>query len=72
MSGETFNGTCLIIWYRDGKLKYKIVGNEQSAEKEYQRIKDTVPMHSHAMFAVNWDEHEIMSFIGAGEDERTN
>lgn len=61
---ETFNGTGLVIWYSDGKLKYKCMSDQDMLKKEVERIRATVPDRAVAVLAVNWDADEILAFVG--------
>ena len=59
------NGTAMIVWLADGKMKYKLFDDQDKWKAEVKRIRETTPPTNMYMAAIDWDLETIESFVGA-------
>lgn len=62
MSKTEFTGSGMIIWFSDGKQKYKMFDDQDSMEKEYDRLIALIPPYRIIMLAINWDNQELLFY----------
>lgn len=68
---EEFNGSGLLIWYADGKLKYRTHDSQEDMDNDYKRLLERIPERCVIMMAINWDEQDVM-FIKELAEEHKN
>lgn len=66
---QTFNGSGLIIWMADGKLKYRCISDQDEFAKELKRRRGLTPDRAIATFAINWDDQSVMSLVGEESEQ---
>lgn len=63
-----FNGTGLVIWFSDGKMKYRLHSDQDQFTKEVERIRNNIPPRAIATFAIDWDSESLIALVGESED----
>lgn len=60
-----FEGTVCLVWYNDGKQKFRFVTGNADLKKEIARLRETGVPHSAMMaLAIDWENDKILTFTG--------
>lgn len=70
MSGDkTFEGSGMVVWHADGKMKYKMFSDETTMKSEIDRMREIHPMRNMLIMAIDWDNKRVLAFIGEKDQE---
>ena len=60
----SFDGTSMIVWLADGKMKHRFFDDQAKWKAEVERIRELVPPHHMWLAAVDWNNETMHTFLG--------